>query len=76
MLLEAVDEWGNRATAVSKSGAMDFGMYDFPVLGRAIRYTLRVLDGGGNPISPPIVVDHLQGAGGTWPCHWVVWQGG
>jgi len=76
ILIEAVDEWGNRATAVSKNGATDFGMYDFPIVSRAIRYTLRVLDGGGNPISPPVVVDHLQGAGGAAPCHWVAWRGG
>ncbi|MBP7964738.1 MAG: transglycosylase domain-containing protein [Caldilineaceae bacterium] len=73
--LEAVDQWGNRATAVSKSGATDYGLYDFPILGQSLRYTVRVLDGGGNPISPPVVIDHLQGDG-SWPCHWVVWRGG
>ncbi len=76
ILVEAVDEWGNRATAVSKGGATDYGNFDFPILGRSIRYTVRVLDGGGNPISPPVIVDHLQGAGGEWPCHWVVFRGG
>ncbi len=74
VLIEAVDEWGNRATAVSKGGATDFGMFDFPILGRSIRYTVRVLDGGGTPISPPLVIDHL--GTDSWPCHWVVWQGG
>jgi len=71
-----LDEWGNRADAVSKSGASDYGNYDFPINSFANRYTLTVVDGAGNPISPPVVVEHLQGAGGDSPCHTVVWIGG
>ncbi len=71
-----VDEWGNRADAVSKSGATDLGSYDFPINTFANRYTLTVVDGGGNPISAPVIVEHLQGAGGDAPCHTVVWIGG
>jgi hypothetical protein len=69
-----VDQWGNRASAVSKSGASDFGHYDFPLNYFANRYTVTVVDEGGNPISPPVVVDHLQGDSGDAPCHTVTWR--
>ncbi len=71
-----VDQWGNRALAVSKDGANDFGLYDFPVNYFANRYTLTVVDDGGNPLSAPAVVDHLQGDAGDAPCHWVLWVEG
>jgi penicillin-binding protein 1C len=71
-----VDQWGNRMDAISKSGASDFGHYDFPIHYFANRYTLTVVDEAGNPISPPVVVDHLQGDSGDAPCHTVIWRGG
>ncbi len=69
-----VDEWGNRAEAVSKTGASDAGQYDFPINSFANRYTLTVVDSSGSPISVPVTVEHLQGYGGNAPCHTVVWQ--
>jgi hypothetical protein len=69
-----VDEWGNRADAVSKSGANDTGRYDFPINNVPNRYTLTVLDGSGTAISAPVTVEHLQGYGGSATCHTVVWQ--
>ncbi len=69
-----VDQWGNRADAISKAGATDFGNYDFPIHYFANRYTLTVVDGAGNAISPPVVVDHLQGESGDAPCHTVIWR--
>ncbi len=74
--LVMVDQWGNRAEAISKSGAPDFGMYDFPLNYFANRYTVTVVDGAGRPLSPPVTVDHLQGAGGDAPCHTVIWWSG
>jgi hypothetical protein len=71
-----VDQWGNRANAVSKNGAADYGQYDFPLHHFPNRYTLSVVDDHGNPMSPPIVVDHLQGANLQAPCHSVVWRAG
>ncbi len=70
-----VDEWGNRADAWSKSGESDYGRYDFPINSFANRYTLTVVDEAGTPISPPVVVEHLQGSGGDAPCHTVDWIG-
>jgi penicillin-binding protein 1C len=70
-----VDQWGNRADAVSKSGASDYGRYDLPLNGFANRYTLTVVDDAENPISSPVVVDHLQGSSGDAPCHTVIWRG-
>lgn len=69
-----VDQWGNRADAVSKDGAADFGNYDFPLSDFANEYTLTVVDEGGNAISPPVVVAHRQGEAGDAPCHTVVWR--
>ena len=40
-----VDQWGNRAEAVSKSGATDFGNYDFMLNAFANRYTVTVVEG-------------------------------
>jgi penicillin-binding protein 1C len=69
-----VDQWGNRANAISKDGATDFGNYDFPLNDFANQYTLTVVDEEGQPISPPVVVDHNQGDSGDAPCHTVIWR--
>ena len=74
--LTMVDQWNNRAEAVSKSGASDFGNYDFMLNAFANRYTVTVVDGAGRPISAPVTVDHRQGAGGDAPCHTVIWWSG
>jgi hypothetical protein len=74
--ISLVDQWGNRADTWSKDSAGDYGRYDFPVNYFPNQYTLVVVDGGGNPLSAPVVVDHLQGNGGDAPCHTVVWRGG
>ena len=71
-----VDEWGNRADAISKSGEADFGGYDLLINPFANRYTLTVVDEAGNIASPPVLVEHFQGAAGEAPCHTVVWIGG
>ncbi len=70
-----VDQWGNRADTVSKSGAVDYGHYDFPINHFANRYTVTIVDESGAPLSLPIVIDHLQGSGGDAPCHTVDWVG-
>jgi len=69
-----VDAWGNRADAISKNGATDLGNYDFPLNDIANQYTLTVVDEEGQPVSPPVVVDHRQGSGGDAPCHTVTWR--
>ncbi|MCO6450689.1 MAG: transglycosylase domain-containing protein [Caldilineales bacterium] len=71
-----VDQWGNRSDAISKSGDIDFGRYDFPIHHFANQYTLTVVDDGGNPISPPVVINHLQADGGDASCHTLNWIGG
>jgi hypothetical protein len=70
-----VDQWANRADAISKDGAADYGNYDFPLNDFANRYILTVVDDGGRAISSPVIVDHRQGNGGDAPCHTVTWQG-
>jgi penicillin-binding protein 1C len=74
--LSMVDQWDNRADAWSKESAGDYGSFDFPINFFPNQYTLLVVDGEGNPLSAPVVVDHLQGAAGDAPCHTVIWRGG
>ncbi len=74
--ISLVDQWGNRAEAWSKESAGDFGHYDFPINFFPNQYTLTVIDGDGNALSGPVMIDHLQGEGGDAPCHTVTWRGG
>jgi len=71
----ARDEWGNRARAVSKNGATDFGQFDLPVHS-STPHTIyvTVLDGLGNSISPEIAVEHGKGEGVGGSCHHIVFQ--
>ncbi len=70
-----VDSWGNTAETVSKSGEADYGLFDFPLNNIANQYTVTVIGDSGAPISPPTVVDHLQGGAGDAPCHTIIFQG-
>ncbi len=70
-----IDSWGNTAEAISKSGETDYGLFDFPLNSAANQYTVTVVDDTGAPISPPTVVDHLQGSAGDAPCHTIIFQG-
>ncbi len=74
--ISLVDQWGNRADAWSKDSAGDFGSYDFPINFFPNQYTLLVVDGAGNPLSAPVLIDHLQGGGDDAPCHTAIWRGG
>jgi penicillin-binding protein 1C len=74
--ISLVDQWGNRADTWSKDSAGDYGRYDFPINFFPNQYTLAIADGSGNPLSAPVVVNHLQGDGGDAPCHTVIWRGG
>jgi membrane peptidoglycan carboxypeptidase len=73
--LVLVDQWGNRADAVTKAAPSDFGRYDFPINSIPSTYTLQIVNDAGTAISPPIAIDHLRGEGGDLPCHTVVWGG-
>lgn len=71
------DEWGNQAYAISKDGAMDYGMFDFPIAsGAPHELYITVMDGTGNPISATFTVPHRLGDAGDAPCHHIVLQGG
>jgi len=69
-----VDEYGNQAETVTKSGQGDAGHYDFPLFGPPRRFYLSVVDGSGHPISPRVEVPHGVGANSQATCHWVDWQ--
>ena len=71
------DPWGNQAEAVSKNGSDDYGRFDFPIYADgAHELSLTVVDGGGNPISAPIIVPHRRDPMSDTPCHYVKLQGG
>jgi penicillin-binding protein 1C len=71
------DQWGNQASAVSKSGAADFGRFDFPIPSSSPHELyLWVVDGAGNQISPTITIQHRQGDAPDVPCHHLVLRGG
>lgn len=72
--INLVDQWGNHAETASKDSQGDYGSFDFPVNFFPNQYTLFVVDSAGNPLSAPVVVDHLQGEGGDAPCHSVIWR--
>ncbi len=71
--LTLVDEWGNTATAVSKSAAGELGRYDFPLFG-ARRYYLTVVDSAGRPLSARIEIAHGIGPNAAATCHWADWR--
>jgi penicillin-binding protein 1C len=69
-----VDQWGNQAIAVSKSGAADFGRFDFPLGYSGDRELyLTLLDEGGNPASATTTIRYPPPAG-TGSCYQMVWQ--
>jgi hypothetical protein len=71
--LALVDEWGNSASAVSKSVAAEVGRYDFPLFGSQ-RYYLTVVDAVGRPLSLRIQIEHGVGANAPANCHWADWR--
>lgn len=70
------DEWGNEATAVSKSGTIDFGMFDFPIPSGAPHQLFITVLGDGGPASATYTIPHRQGEGGDASCHHLIFQGG
>jgi penicillin-binding protein 1C len=72
-----VDAWGNYYESMSKSGAADYGLFDFPLYSSTAQdLKLTVLDGNGNPISQTFVIPHNQNPTSSYPCHFVTIQGG
>ncbi|MEZ4859988.1 MAG: transglycosylase domain-containing protein [Caldilineaceae bacterium] len=70
------DQWGNEANAVSKSGAVDYGMFDFPIpSGAPNELWVTVLDGAGNAASAPFRIPHRMEEAGDASCHHIVLQG-
>ena len=71
------DPWGNEAQTLSKNGANDFGMFDFPIYADGSHdLTLTVVDESGNALSGLIVVPHRRDGASDTPCHMVRLQGG
>ena len=71
------DEWGNQSSAISKNGAIDYGLFDFPIpSGAPHQIYITVVDDGGNPISAVIAIPHRQGEAVDASCHHLVLQGG
>ena len=59
------DQWGNVAEAISKGGN-EAGYYDMVRGMETVTWWVVVVDGGGNPLSPVITIEPVQGAAGCW----------
>jgi penicillin-binding protein 1C len=71
-----IDAWGNQTFAESKSGANDYGKFDFPIYADSPQnLQLVVVDGNNNPRTPPVLVPHRMDAASDAPCHHVVIRG-
>jgi len=69
------DQWANEAFAESKSGAIDFGQYDFPIFHNGpVMFYVTILGPDGSPISPTVEVPHRQGPYPAANCHWLDWK--
>lgn len=69
------DQWANTAYAETKSGAADFGQYDFPIFTNdPIIFYVAVLAPDGTPASPTVEVYHRQGPQQAANCHWLDWR--
>ncbi len=69
------DQWANTAYAETKSGAADFGQYDFPIFTNdPIIFYIAVLAPDGAPASPTVEVYHRQGPQQAANCHWLDWR--
>lgn len=71
--LYLVDQYGNAATAVSKSSAGDAGRYDFPIGGPARRFFLTVIDAGGQQLSPREEIGFGLAPNPQATCFWADW---
>jgi len=59
------DQWGNVAEAISKSGD-EAGYYDVVRGMETVTWWVAVVDGAGNPLSPVVTIEPVQGAGSCW----------
>lgn len=74
VVVQMVDQWGNRATAVSKSGAADAGQFDFPIYsGSRLELSLTVMGPDGAPASPTIMLRYPPESGDA-RCYHLVWR--
>ena len=65
------DQWGNVAEAVSKGGN-EAGYYDMVRGMETVTWEVVVVDEAGNPLSPVVTVEPVQGDGSCW--HQLDWQ--
>ncbi len=59
------DQWGNVAEAVSKGGN-EAGYYDVVRGMETVTWWVVVVDEAGNPLSPVVTIEPVQGAAGCW----------
>jgi hypothetical protein len=59
------DPWGNVAEAISKGGN-EAGYYDVVRGMETVTWVVVVVDGAGNPLSPVVTIEPVQGAAGCW----------
>jgi hypothetical protein len=73
--LRLVDEFNNEALAVTKSGQVDLGRYDFPVAGPPRRLSVAVVDDAGTPLSRSAGFPYYgDSPDAQATCYWIDWQ--
>ena len=73
--LTYVDQWGNRATTMSKNGPTDYGQFDFGISsGSPHEIYITIVNDTGIEISNTAVIQHRQGENPDLPCHHVVFR--
>ena len=59
------DQWGNVAEAISKGGD-ETGYYDIVRGMETVTWWVVVVDGAGNPLSPVVTIEPVEGATSCW----------
>ena len=59
------DQWGNVAEAISKGGS-EAGYYDVVRGMETVTWWVVVIDGAGNPLSPVVTIEPVQGTASCW----------
>jgi len=63
--VRVADQWGNVAEAISKGGN-ETGYYDVVRGMEMVIWEVMVVDEAGNPLSPVVTIEPVQGAAGCW----------
>lgn len=70
----AVDQYGNFMLSQSKSGALDYGSFDFPIDTNDREFYVTVVDENGAPLSFSTTIRHRMGEFVELGCHYLTFR--